>query len=240
MTPDKKIRLGIVGCGRVTETLHLPSLQRVPSAEVVALSDVSVQRLNRVADAFHIKSRHTSYQQLLEDASIDAVAVCVPAQSHVQVGLGALKAGKHLFIEKPLALRLDEADLLINFAKNSHLKAAVGFNLRRHRLIQGAHNMLQKGAFGRLRMIRTLLSGYHESVPEWRRRRELGGGVFFEQAVHHFDLWRFLLETEVDEVFALNQSGAWDDESAIVTARMANGMLACAVFSERAIARNEP
>ena len=239
MIANQNIRCGIVGCGRVTETLHLSSLRRVSGVEVVALSDVSVDRLNRVADAFKIKNRYNHHQQLLEDASIEVVVICVPASSHVQVALDALTAGKHVFIEKPLALRLDEADLLINRCKDSRLKAVVGFNLRRHRLIQAAHEILQRGSLGRLQMIRSVLSGYHESVPEWRKRRELGGGVIFEQAVHHFDLWRFLLETEVDEVFALNQSGAWDDESASITARMANGMMACAIFSERAIARNE-
>jgi myo-inositol 2-dehydrogenase/D-chiro-inositol 1-dehydrogenase len=112
-----------------------PVLAARSRCEVVALSDISFERLNMVADAFHITNRHTNYQQLLEDASIDAIAVCVPAHSHVQVALDALNAGKHLFIEKPLALRLDEADSLINAIKNSDLKATVGFNLRRHRLI---------------------------------------------------------------------------------------------------------
>ena len=100
------IRFGLIGCGRVTETRHLPALQPLEGAEVVALSDISPTRLKEVADVFHIKGRHIDYQQLLSDPSIDAVAVCVPAQFHVEVALAALDAGKHVFWEnsKPFGL----------------------------------------------------------------------------------------------------------------------------------------
>ena len=239
MTVRPSIRLAIIGCGRVTETLHLPSLRQVAGVEVVALSDVSAERLNKLADRFHIKERHISYQRLLENDSVDAVAVCVPAHSHVPVALDALSAGKHLFVEKPLALTLDEADLLIDRVKDSRLKAVVGFNLRQHRLIRQARRIIQQGTLGKVQMIRSVLTGYHQDVPEWRMRRMSGGGVLFEQAVHHFDLWHHLLESDVAEVFATSRSGNWDDETATVAARFVDGSLASAVFSERTVARNE-
>ena len=231
--------MGIVGCGRVTETRHLPALRYLDSVEVVALADISVERLNKVADQFDIKARYASYQRLLEDASADAVALCVPAHSHVRVALDALSAGKHLFVEKPLALTLDDADLLIDRVKDSRLKAVVGFNLRQHRLIRQARQILQKSDLGKLHMIRSVLSGYHEDVPKWRKRRESGGGVLFEQAVHHFDLWRYLLDSEIEEVLAISRSAKWDDETATVTARLTNGMLASSAFSQIAKACNE-
>ena len=83
-----------------------------------------------MANLFHVKDRYTRYQQLLDDGSIDAVAVCVPAQLHVEVALSALDAGKHVFVEKPLALRLDEGDSLVKRAGASSKKVMVGFNLR--------------------------------------------------------------------------------------------------------------
>jgi myo-inositol 2-dehydrogenase/D-chiro-inositol 1-dehydrogenase len=229
----------MVGCGRVTETRHLPALQRLVGAEVVALSDVDVDRLNRVADLFRIKDRYASYQRLLEDFSIDVVAVCVPAQLHVEIGLAALDAGKHVFIEKPLALDLDEIDLLIRRARVTSKKVMVGFNLRWHRLIREARMIIDQGVLGAHQMIRTVLSGYHEDVPQWRRLRVSGGGVVFEQAVHHFDLWRYLLRTEIEEVFAISRSAKWDDETATVTARLSNGVLASSVFSQVTKACNQ-
>jgi myo-inositol 2-dehydrogenase/D-chiro-inositol 1-dehydrogenase len=236
---ENKIRLGLVGCGRVTETLHLPALQPLDGAEVVALSDVSVDRLNKVADFFHIKDRYTDYKELLNDKTIDVVAVCVPAEFHVEVALSALGAEKHVFVEKPLALELAESDLLIEQAKKSSYKLTVGFNLRWHRLVRQAREIVQRGTLGRLEVMRTALTSYHDNVPGWRKHRETGGGVLFEQAVHHFDLWRYLLQSEVEEVFATSRSERREDETATVTARMSNGALASSVFSERTRASNE-
>ncbi len=157
----------------------------------------------------------------------------------MKVALAALKAEKHLFIEKPLALGLGESDLLIERAKESSSKVMVGFNMRWHRLVRQTRQIIQQGNLGPLQLIRTVLTSYHENIPKWRKHRNLGGGVLFEQAVHHFDLWRFLLQSEVEEVFAMSRSGAWDDDAATVTARMANGVLASSIFSERTRAGNE-
>lgn len=233
------LKLGVIGCGRVTETRHLPALRSLSDAEVVAVADSDAARLQGVADQFHIKRRHASFLALVGDPAIDAVAVCVPAQFHVEIALAALDAGKHLFIEKPLALSLDESERLIERATRSTRKIMVGFNLRWHRLVRQARQIIQRESLGPLECIRTVLTSYHENAPDWRKRRTLGGGVLFEQAVHHFDLWRFLLQSEVEEVFATSHSGQWEDETATVTARMANGVLATSVFSERTSDSNE-
>jgi myo-inositol 2-dehydrogenase / D-chiro-inositol 1-dehydrogenase len=233
------IKLGLIGCGRVAETYHLPALQKLAGAEVVAVADLDADRLSRVADRFHVQQRYTNVVALLDDPSIEAVAVCVPVQFHVEVALAALEAGKHVFIEKPLASSLEEADRLIERAGQVPRTIMVGFNLRWHRLVRQAQAMIQQGVLGPLELMRTAFTSYHENVPEWRKRRELGGGVFFEMAVHHFDLWRFLLHSEVEEVFAVSRSPHWEDETAMVTARLANGVLVTSIFSERTNQSNE-
>jgi predicted dehydrogenase len=101
---DKVVRFGLIGCGRVTETCHLPALQNLVGAEVVAVADIDPQRLNRMADRFHVKHRYTDFHALLNDPAIEVVGVCVPAQFHVEVAWAALDAEKHLLIEKPLAV----------------------------------------------------------------------------------------------------------------------------------------
>src|SRR5262245_36863095 len=229
----KAIQLGVIGCGGVTETRHLPALRKVPGVEVVAVADLDPDRLKRVADRFSIRQRYTNFAMLLDNPGIEAVAVCVPAEFHVEVALAALEAGKHLFIEKPLALSLAEADRLIARAGQLPYQVMIGFNLRWHRLLRQAQALLQQGMLGPLALMHTTFTSSREDIPGWRRRRELGGGVFFEIAVHHFDLWRFLLQSEVEEVFAVSRSQQWDDETSAVTARLANGMVVTSVFSER-------
>ena len=132
------VRVGLIGCGRVAQERHLPALESLSSAKVVAVADIDANRLEMVANRFQVVRRATDFRTLVDDPDIDALAVCVPAQRHVVVAIAALAAGKHLLIEKPLALDLEECDLLIEKAAKSISKVTVGFNLRWHRLLREA------------------------------------------------------------------------------------------------------
>jgi predicted dehydrogenase len=236
------VRLGIIGCGNVTEKRHLPAIQSVHDLQVVALADIDQERLHRVADRFGVENRYVDYRDLLADPGVEAVAVCTPMQWHVEMAIAALDAGKHVLVEKPLALSLDEAETLIERAAASPLKVVVGYNLRWHRLVRQAREMIQQGQLGRIELaVATFTSGtrYRRDVLEWKKRRALGGGVLLEFATHYFDLWRFLLETEVEEVFATSRSDEWDDVTGTLTARLTNGALATAYFSESTTEHNE-
>lgn len=233
------LRVGVIGCGRVASYRHLPALTRLPSAEVVALADQDATRLKSVADQFRVPNRHPDVRTLLDKTQVDVIAVCVPVEFHVEVALAALDAEKHVFIEKPLAADLDEADRLHERAMHSRSKILMGFNFRWHRLIRKARELLSQGAVGQVEMVRTVFASAHETPSEWQKRRSSGGGALFDQAIHLFDLWRFLLNIEVEEVFATSRSGPWDDETATVAARLTNGALATATCSERTGENNE-
>jgi len=227
------IRLGIIGCGRGTEVHHLPALARIPEIRVVAIADINAARLRRTADRFGIAQRYDGYPQMLRDADIDAVAVVTPTQSHAEIGLAALHMGKHLFMEKPLALNLEECDQLIEAASRTACKTMVGLNNRWHRLVVRARDMVRSGALGKLKAIRSVYTHCHSAAgaPEWHRKRELGGGVLFNDGVHHFDLWRYLLDTEVTEVFAHSVSTEhFEDDTCTISARLGNGIVASAVI----------
>jgi predicted dehydrogenase len=233
---NKSLKLGLIGCGQVAEYKHLLVLQQLADAEVVAVADIDAGRLNHVADRYQIAHRYAETAALLDHPGIDAVAVCVPPRQHTETAIAVMKANKHLLIEKPLTLRVDEADSLIEMAQQCPTKIMVGFHMRWHRLIQDARAMIQQGVLGTIESIRTVWSSpirYDGSLPAWRYERSSGGGALIEIAVHHFDLWRFLLQSEVEEVFAMSRYENRVDETATVTARMSNGVLASAVFSER-------
>jgi predicted dehydrogenase len=202
----KTVRVGFVGCGRVTETRHLSALRRAGGVEASALADVDAERLSRVGDAFGVARRYEDWQRLVRDEHVDAVAVCVPPSLHAEVALAALDAGKHVFIEKPLALTLEECDLLDAAAVRAEgLKVTVGFNMRWHRLVREARDTLARGELGRVKLVRTVFASAARArpeYPEWRRRRESGGGAIFELGTHHFDLIRFMLGQEAREVYA--------------------------------------
>jgi predicted dehydrogenase len=101
---SKSVKLGLIGCGNVAENRHLPALQSLQDAEVIAVADTNADRLKRVADKFHVEKRYADFRAPLSDPAVEAATVCVLAQFHVEVALAALDAGRHLFIEKPMAL----------------------------------------------------------------------------------------------------------------------------------------
>ncbi|MGA7877897.1 MAG: Gfo/Idh/MocA family oxidoreductase, partial [Desulfoferrobacter sp.] len=229
------MKIGLIGCGKVALTRHLPSLQSLSNIEVAAVADVDPACLNGVADRFHIAHRYLDYKDLLNDSMLEAVAICVPASLHVEVALSALQAGKHVFIEKPLSLCLKEANTLILAAIQSRKKIMVGFNLRWHPHLIDARKILDKDSLGHIKLIRFLFTNgirYQQNLPEWKKRRILGGGVIIENAVHCFDLFRYLFGCDVEEVSAVSHSGEWDDETASITCRMDNGAIAVVEVSE--------
>jgi len=238
----RPLNLGIVGCGFVTRTRHLPALRRVPEVRVVAVADVDPAAARDVADRWGIPRRHADGRDLVADPAVEAVAVCVPAACHVEVALAALEAGKHVLVEKPLALSLEEADRLLERASRSRPKTLFGFNLRWHRLVRTAREMIRAGRIGTIQSVCTTYSDAvlgRPGLPAWRARRALGGGALLEKAVHHVDLWRFLLDDEVAEVFGFTCAGRGEDQTAVITARMRKGALATALVMDASAVRNE-
>lgn len=230
----KKIRLGIIGCGRVAEERHLPALQYHRNAEIIAAADTDEKRLNRLAGLYDIKYTFTDYRKLLDIAPIDAVGVLTPTPSHAKIGLSVLDAGKHLLVEKPMALNLAECDALIACQKDAAGKAVVGFNLRWHRFVRDARRVIRAGRLGRIKAVRSVYTHYRsgENAPDWHRRKKCGGGVTLNESIHHFDLWRYLLDTEVDEIFSFSRpSSTFEDETMVTQAILSNDVFATGIFT---------
>jgi len=237
------IGVGLIGCGFVTRDRHLPALNHVPHLRVVAVADSNPVAARDLSERWHIDRCYSDAQQLLDDAAVEAVAICVPAPFHVEIALAALQAGKHVLVEKPIALSLGDADRLIEEAERTSARALMGFNLRWHPLIRQARRALKEGRVGPVVHIRTTFSDplltQDKVVPPWRIERGLGGGALLDKAVHHFDLWRFLLDDEVEEVFALSRSEHGDDDTVTVTARTSGGVLATALAADTTSVHNE-
>jgi myo-inositol 2-dehydrogenase / D-chiro-inositol 1-dehydrogenase len=236
---DKPLRIGVVGLGQAAQTLHLPALARLPQARVVAGADADPGRLEAVSRRFGIPQRYADVRGVAADPAVEAVAVCVPPWIHTQAALVVLEAGKHLFVEKPLALSLEECGVLIHRARGFSGRILVGFNLRHHRHMRRAREIVRGGGVGPLQTVRsafTSMARTNPLVPNWRTRSGEGGGVLMDLGVHHFDLWRFLTGAEVEEVQAFSRM---EDEATVVAARLSGGVLGCAVLSQHSAPANE-
>lgn len=228
------IRLGVIGCGKGARMVHLPALSKNRQFAVSAIADIDPERLRTIGDHFDVPNRFQHHRDLLENSQVDAVAILTPTTSHTEIACEVLSADKHLLIDKPLAASAEECRRIIAAAASSSAKVVVGLNFRWHRLVRLARQMIRDGRLGKLRAIRSVYTHWHvgDSVQPWHRERAFGGGVTFNDGVHHFDLWRFLLDGEVVSVQALNrESTEFDDDTSAIIAEMSDNVLASAVLS---------
>jgi myo-inositol 2-dehydrogenase/D-chiro-inositol 1-dehydrogenase len=236
------LRLGIVGCGRVTTRWHVPALRAVDGIEVAAAADTVPERRAAVAEALGARTAEDEAAILAAD-DIDAVAVCTPAHTHARIALAALDAGKDVFVEKPLCVAVEDAHAIERRVVETGRTLLVGFNLRHHRLVRRARALVERGALGEVVAVQSSFSSdfdYRDDAGEWRFDRALGGGAVFEMASHHVDLWRTLLADEVAEVFAYSSSERGeDDATAVVAARSGRGAAISFVVTQRSGHHNE-
>lgn len=236
------VRLGLIGCGRVAEERHVPALRHVSGIRIQAVADPDRARAKRLADRQGVAQRFDDYRALLVAADLDAVAVLTPTPAHAEIVTAALAAGKHVLVEKPLALDADGCDRMLDAAARSTARVVVGFNLRQHRLVRRARDIVSSGALGRIRAVRSVYTHDRsgKDAPDWHRKLAKGGGVTFNEAVHHFDLWRFLLGGDVSEIYCRSlPSSVYEDESSAVCATLSNGALATGTFVLRSSPTSE-
>lgn len=197
----------IVGCGTIARNAHLPSYKHIKGAEIIAAVDTSKKRAKRLSEEFHIDSVYTDYTQLLDRSDIDFVDITVPPKYHTQIAIDMMRAGKHVIIEKPMAISVADAQLIVDAARVSGVKAGVVHNRRFYPVIQNAKRRIESGALGEVyqAIFKSLISGPSIGYPasSWHFDKEIsGGGVVMDQGTHTVDLIRWLVG-EVNAVFAL-------------------------------------
>src|ERR1044071_4815563 len=123
------VRVGIVGCGEVTQLMHLPSLSYLQDKfQVTALCDISPNVVTKVADTWNVPKRFHDYHELVTQSDVDAVLIASPNAYHAAVALEAIAAGKHVLIEKPMCITFREADAIIAAAgQRPQITVQVGY-----------------------------------------------------------------------------------------------------------------
>lgn len=225
MALSTPLKLGIAGAGRAAQLLHAPALARLREyIEVKAVADIDTARARGVAAGFNGSRVCGSVSELFDDPEIGAVAILTPPASHSELATAALRAGKHVFVEKPLAHSAAEAGLMADVASGMKRCAAVGHNLRFHRLVRRALHAIRSGRLGRLIAIETEWNSPHSLESNWRSDPEQGGGVVFDLGIHHVDLARFLTSSEfVDGAATIAPAGP-DNTGSRTSGLLENGV----------------
>ena len=233
-----RIRIGIVGAGRIG-SVHAESITyHIPEAEITAVSDVIGENARRLAERFGIKKYSSDWHDVITSPEVDAVLVCSPTPTHAEITIAALKAGKHVFCEKPVHTSIDKIREVAEAARETGKKLQIGFNRRfdhNHRKVQA---LAQSGALGNIEIIKITSRDPEPPSPEYAAS---SGGLYIDMMIHDFDMAMFLAGSDVTEVYAMGTSlvdkrigEAGDVDTAIVTLTFASGALGVIDNSRRA------
>src|SRR3984957_823606 len=205
---DQPLRLGVIGLGRAF-TLMLPTFAAHPRIKMVAASDPRPDARERFAEEFGAKV-YADAEALCADPSVQAVYVASPHQFHVEHVKLAAAHGKHVLVEKPMALTVEDCREMVEVAKYAGIQLLVGHSHSYDLPYLRTREMIRSGVYGRVRMINAL--NFTDFLYRPRRPEELdttaGGGVVFSQAAHQVDIVRLLADAKAKSVRAF--TGNWD------------------------------
>ena len=235
------IGIGMIGCGKIAQVRHIPEYADNPDAELKGFFDLSFERAQEMADKYGGKA-YAAVEDLLADPEIDAVSVCVANNAHADLSIKALKAGKHVLCEKPMAITLEECEAMVAEAKKAGKFLMIGHNQRLAKAHVTAKKLIDDGLIGRVITFRTTFG--HGGPETWSitpgknvwffDRKRAAMGAMADLGVHKTDLIQFLTGQRVVKTTArlttLDKRGADGeligvDDNAVCIYEMSGGIL---------------
>jgi predicted dehydrogenase len=219
---------GLIGAG-VVGAMRARAVSRQPALRLLAVADLDAARAERVARASGALPI-TDYRVVLDDRSVEACIIASPVHEHEEMVLAALRAGKHVLVEKPLSNSVASCRRIVDEAGRVGRVLAVGFNHRYYPSFRFLKQLVDRGALGRIDHVRAF--GGHEGMTQFRaswmyERATLGGGAMMDVGIHVSDLVQYL-GFQGREVMALATNGVWGvagaEDNALVIARTAGGV----------------
>ena len=227
----KPLKIGLIGCGRIVQLVHLNALARVPALEVVAIAEPDSERRAEASVRLPGATAVADHRDLLAIADLEAVLICAPNHLHAPLAAAAFDAGKHVYLEKPLAPTLAEAEPALSAWQRSDRVGMIGFNYRFHPVYQNLKRRIDAGQIGDPLMVRTVFSTPARELPEWKTRRRTGGGVLLDLGSHHIDLIRFLFGRAIRDVFARVENRRTEGDSATLHLTLDGGLIVQSFFA---------
>jgi myo-inositol 2-dehydrogenase/D-chiro-inositol 1-dehydrogenase len=227
----KQLTVGIIGAGRIGK-VHTESIVNfVRTAKVAAIADPFLSDETAAwAKSLGVDAITKDYHDILNDKSIDAVLICSSTDTHSQISLEAIAAGKHIFCEKPIDHDIGRIKEVLQALESSHIKYMLGFNRRFDHNFRAVRRAVENGSIGKVEIIKVTSRDPEPPSAEYAAH---SGGIFLDMAIHDFDMVRFLSGDEVEEVYvapgvlvdpAIGQAGDFD--TAIITLKLKSGALA--------------
>ncbi|RKX42922.1 MAG: gfo/Idh/MocA family oxidoreductase [Thermotogae bacterium] len=226
----KKLKMGVIGAGKIAQVLHIPNIALSNFAELVAISDPRKERLDYFKQRYPGLHTYSDYQELLKD-DLDAVVVAVPNYLHSEVSIKSLESKKHVLVEKPMASSSNEAKEMILTAEKYKKVLMVNHSQRFFPHHQKVKEIIDSGLIGTITMVKTMFS--HSGPEDWSPtaswffdKKSAAFGALADLGVHKVDLIRFLTGLEITECFSLTatlEKKATVEDFAVGILKLSNG-----------------
>ena len=197
MGNEKEIRWGFIGCGEVTEKKSGPAFSKIEGSKVVAVMSRSHEKASSYAHRHHISRWYTDAQQLIEDPEVNAVYIATPPSSHATYAIMAMKAGKPVYVEKPLASSYIDCQRINRVCEQTGVPCFIAYYRRYLPYFQKVKQLIHEGAIGQVVNVQIRFAvpprdlDYNSTNLPWRVQRDIaGGGYFYDLAPHQIDLCR--------------------------------------------------
>ena len=235
------LKIGVVGCGRIGK-LHINNLiNSVPGVQVVAAADPMLDKSGArewLAER-KITNVSTDFMDVINNPEVDVVFVCSSTDTHCDVSMAAVNAGKHVFCEKPIDYDIDKIKKLLALVEEKGVKFQVGFNRRFDHNHKAVADAVKDGTIGDPHIV---IVSSRDPEPPPASYVAVSGGIFYDMMIHDFDMARFLAGSEVTEVHAVGSvlvdpgiGEAGDVDTAVVTLKFENGAIGIIDNSRKAV-----
>ena len=229
-----KIGVGIIGAGSIADIGHCPSIEALPNAYLAALCDTNTEFLDKMSRKWNPKKTYVDYHDMLEDKDVQVVIVGTPNRLHAQEAIDAMRAKKHVIVEKPFACTHAEAWKMVDVCHEDGVFLMAGTNQRFWEQNMIARKLIDDGFIGKPQMGRSSLhegwSLYHEQLSFTRFRQnahEAGAGALFDLGAHRADLLMYLMGSRPKRVMGIIKAFGQDytelDDSFWITIEFENG-----------------
>lgn len=225
------IKVGIIGAGRIGH-VHGESISKfVKNATVKTIADPFMnEKTEAWAKSLGVEKTTKDYHEILDDPEITAVLICASTDQHSPLSIEALKAGKHVFCEKPIDHDVNKIKKVLQVVKETGKKYQVGFNRRFDHNFRAIREAVKDGKVGKQQIIKITS---RDPEPPSIDYVKVSGGIFLDMTIHDFDMVRYLSGSEVEEVYAEGSvtvdpaiGKAGDIDTAVITMKLANGATA--------------
>ena len=233
------LKVGVIGCGGIARS-HLKSIQSLDCIDVVAMADMLPERAQQYAQQYGARNWYGSYEELLSDPDVAGVHVCLPHDTHHPVCVAAAKAGKHVLVEKPMAMSVAESEDMLGAADAAGVRLMVAQVLRFRTAHIKARELLRDGAIGQVRTVYRRRMGYvdHTKLPPWHADpKQIGNFAIYGFSSHEIDIILWLLDTQARRAFATGRvtNPVWGNEDEVIAVmELANDAMATHVQSMNA------